>query len=79
VQRGAQNLRETGLAHLKGLERLPPEGPGGNQVHHLKHLGEHLMALTFEHKVGRVHVRLALVNRFVQLRRPTTVAAGPQA
>lgn len=38
-----------------------------------KRLGERVMARTFERQVAELHVRVALLNRFTQLGRPTTV------
>ena len=38
-----------------------------------KRLGERVMARTFERQVVELHVRVALLNRFTQLGRPTTV------
>ena len=49
------------------------------KMHCLKRLGERLMARTFERQVVEVHVRVALMNRFTQLGRPTTVAVGAKA
>lgn len=37
------------------------------------------MARTFERQVVELHVRVALMNRFTQLVRPTTVAVGAKA
>jgi hypothetical protein len=44
-----------------------------SDLHGFKRLGERVMALTFERQVAQVHVRVALLNRFTQLGRPTTV------
>jgi hypothetical protein len=49
------------------------------KMHCLKRLGERLMARTSERQVVEVHVRVALMNRFTQLGRPTTVAVGAKA
>ncbi len=38
-----------------------------------KRLGERVMARTFERQVVELRVRVALLNRFTQLGRPTTV------
>jgi len=42
-------------------------------MHGFKRLGERVMARTFEPQVVQVHVRVARLNRFMQLGRPTTV------
>ena len=42
-------------------------------MHGFKRLGERVMARTFERQVVALHVRVALLNRFTQLGRPTTV------
>ena len=44
------------------------------KMHCFKRLGERVMARTFERQVTELHVRVALLNRFTQLGRPTTVA-----
>jgi hypothetical protein len=43
------------------------------KMHCFKRLGERVMARTFERQVVELHVRVALLNRFTQLGRPTTV------
>jgi hypothetical protein len=43
------------------------------QMHGFKRLGEPVMARTFERQVVALHLRVALLNRFAQLGRPTTV------
>jgi hypothetical protein len=43
------------------------------KLHCFKRLGERVMARTFERQVVELHVRVALLNRFTQLGRPTTV------
>ena len=43
------------------------------KMHCFKRLGERVMARTFERQVVALHVRVALLNRFTQLGRPTTV------
>ena len=43
------------------------------KMHCFKRLGERVMARTFERQVVKLHVRVALLNRFTQLGRPTTV------
>ena len=43
------------------------------KMHCFKRLGERVMARTFERQVTELHVRVALLNRFTQLGRPTTV------
>jgi hypothetical protein len=52
-------------------------------MHGFKRLGERVMARTFERQVvGRVvalHVRVALLHRFTQLGRPTTVSVAAMA
>jgi hypothetical protein len=45
----------------------------GTKMHGLKRLGERVMARTFERQVVELHVRVARLNRFTQLGRPTTV------
>jgi hypothetical protein len=42
-------------------------------MHCFKRLGERVMARTLERQVVELHVRVALLNRFTQLGRPTTV------
>jgi hypothetical protein len=53
------------------------------KMHGFKRLGERVMASTFERQVvGQVvelHVRVALLNRFTQLGRPTTVPVAAMA
>lgn len=44
-----------------------------SKMHCFKRLGERVMARTFERQVTELHVRVALLNRFTQLGRPTTV------
>jgi len=43
------------------------------KMHCFKRLGERVMARTFELQMVELHVRVALLNRFTQLARPTTV------
>ncbi len=43
------------------------------KMHCFKRLGDRVMARTFERQVVELHVRVALLNRFTQLGRPTTV------
>lgn len=43
------------------------------KMHCFKRLGERVMARTFERQVAESHVRVALLNRFTELGRPTTV------
>lgn len=43
------------------------------KMHCFKRLGERVTARTFERQVVELHVRVALLNRFTQLGRPTTV------
>jgi hypothetical protein len=43
------------------------------KMHGFKRLGERVMARTLERQVVELHVRVALLNRFTQLGRPTTV------
>lgn len=43
------------------------------KMHCFKRLGERVVARTFERQVVELHVRVALLNRFTQLGRPTTV------
>lgn len=45
-------------------------------MHCFKRLGERLTVRVFERQVVEVHVRVALMNRFMQLGRPATVAVG---
>jgi len=49
------------------------------KMHCLKRLGERVMARTFERQVAEWHVRVALLNRFTQLARPTTVPVAAMA
>ncbi len=44
-----------------------------------KRLGERVMARTFERQVVELHVRVALLNRFTQLGRPTAVLVAATA
>jgi hypothetical protein len=48
-------------------------------MHGFKRLGERVMARTFEPQVVQVHVRVARLNRFTQLGRPTTVPVAAMA
>lgn len=49
------------------------------KMHCFKRLGERVMARTFERQVVELQVRVALLNRFTQLGRPTTVSLGAVA
>jgi len=49
------------------------------KMHGFKCLGECVMARTFECQVVELHVRVALLNRFTQLGRPTTVPVAAMA
>ncbi len=49
------------------------------KMHCFKRLGERVMARTFERQVVELHVRVALLNRFTQLGRPTTVPVACMA
>ena len=49
------------------------------KMHCFKRLGERVMARTFERQVAELHVRVALLNRFTQLGRPTTVPVAAMA
>jgi hypothetical protein len=49
------------------------------KMHCFKRLGERVMARTFERQVVELHVRVALLNRFTQLGRPTTVPVAAVA
>ena len=49
------------------------------KMHCFKRLGERVMARTFERQVVELHVRVALLNRFTQIGRPTTVAVAAMA
>ena len=49
------------------------------KMHCFKRLGQRVMARTFERKVVELHVRVALLNRFTQLGRPSTVPVGAMA
>ena len=62
-----------GVRHLHAVERLPPPKLGCRPRCTAKRLGERVMARTFERQVVELHVRVALLNRFTQLGRPTTV------
>ena len=69
----ALNLRVSGA-------RLPPQKLGWTtQMHGFKRLGARVMARTFERQVAELHGRVALLNRFTQLGRPTTVPAAAMA
>ena len=48
-------------------------------MHCFKRLGERVMAHTFERQVVKLHVRVARLNRFTQLGRPTTVPVAAMA
>jgi hypothetical protein len=48
-------------------------------MHGFKRLGERVTAHTFERQVVESHVRVALLNRFTQLGRPTTVSVAATA
>ena len=47
--------------------------------HGLKRRGERVMACTFERQVVELQVQVALLNRFTQLGRPTTVPLAAMA
>ena len=49
------------------------------KMHCFKRLGERVMARTFERQVVELHVRVAVLNRFTQLGRPTTVCVTAMA
>jgi hypothetical protein len=49
------------------------------KMHCFKRLGERVMARTFERQVVELQVRVALLNRFTQLGRPTTVPVAAMA
>ena len=49
------------------------------KMHCFKRLGERVMARTFERQVVELHVRVAVLNRFTQLGRPTTVPVAAMA
>lgn len=49
------------------------------KMHCFKRLGERVMARTFERQVVELHVRVALLNRFTQLGRPSTVPVAAMA
>lgn len=49
------------------------------KMHCLKRLGERVMARTFERQVTELHVRVALLNRFTQLGRPTPLLVSVPA
>ena len=48
-------------------------------MHCFKRLGKRAMARTFERHVTELHVRVAQLNRFTQLGRPTTVCVTAMA
>jgi len=50
-----------------------------SKMHCFKRLGERVMAHTFERQVSELHVRVALLNRFTQLGRPTTMPVAAMA
>jgi hypothetical protein len=80
AQRGAQSLSSAGVRHLEAVGRRPPQKLGGKTKRHgFKRLGERVMARTFEPQVVELHVRVALLNRFTQLGRPTTVPVAAMA
>ena len=45
-------------------------------MHFFKRLGERVIARTFERQVAELQVRVALLNRFTQLRAPQKVAVA---
>jgi hypothetical protein len=49
------------------------------KMHGFKCLGERVMVRTFERQVVELHVRVARLNRFTQLGRPTTVPVAATA
>lgn len=49
------------------------------KMHCFKRLGERVMARTFERQVAKLQVRVALLNRFTPLGRPTTVPIAAMA
>lgn len=49
------------------------------KMHCFKRLGERVMARTFERQVVELQVRVALLNRFTQLGRPTTMPVNSMA
>ena len=49
------------------------------KMHCFKRLGQRVMSRTFERQVVELHVRVALLNRFTQIGRPTTVAVPAMA
>jgi hypothetical protein len=79
TQRSAQGLSQAGAQYLEEVERPPPQGSGGDQDDGFKRLGDRVMARTFERQVVALHVRVALLNRFTQLGRPTTVSVAAMA
>jgi len=50
-----------------------------SKMHGFKRLGKRVMAHTFERQAVELHVRVARLNRFTQLRRPTTVPVAAMA
>jgi hypothetical protein len=68
------------MRHLETVKRLPLHKLGWTtKMHGFKRLGERVMVRTFERQVVQVHVRVALLNRFTQLGRPTTVPVAAMA
>jgi hypothetical protein len=49
------------------------------KMHGFRRLGERVIARTFERQVVALHVRVALLHRFTQLGRPTTVSVAAMA
>ena len=49
------------------------------KMHCFKRMGEREMVKTFALQVTKLHVRVALLNRFTQLGRPTTVPVAAVA
>ena len=70
--------RKTAMKRLLGAERrpLPWRSLIETQKCGAERLGGRVMAGTFERQVFKLHVRLAILNRFNQIDRPQTVAVA---
>lgn len=61
------------------MERLPPLKPCGDEEALLQAPGEHAPVQTFDRQVVELHMRVALLNRFSQIRRPQTTPMAAMA
>ena len=61
---------------LENLEWLPPTQPSGDQDALHQAAGEWVMSRTFDRQVNELHIRAAILNPFIELGRPQTVAVA---